>query len=105
MIILAMSNVFGQMKDLYKMQREAKKMQQQMRKVKVSGQSKDGLLRLYFNGAQELEDVTIDTELLDPEKQADVVEGFKEAYKDYQKKLQKELAKDMDINQLRGMLG
>ena len=87
------------------MQREAKKMQGEMRKVKVSGQSPDSKVRLYFNGAQELENVAIEDELLDPARREDLTEGLKEAYKDYQKKLSKELAKDFDINRLRGMLG
>lgn len=100
-----MANVFGQMKDLYKMQREAKKMQEQMRKVKVSGSSKDGMVRMYFNGAQELENVTVDDEVLALESAEDLTNAIKEAYKDYQKKLQKELAKDVDIDQIRGMLG
>jgi len=93
------------MKDLYKMQREAKKMQEEMKKVKVSGSSKDGLVRVYFNGAQEVENIAIADELLDVERRDDLISGFKEAYKDYQKKLQKELAKDFDISKLRNMLG
>lgn len=100
-----MANVFGQMKDLYKMQREAKKLQEQMRTVKVSGSSRDGTVRMYFNGAQEIENVTIDDEVLSSESTEDIADAIKEAYKDYQKKLQKELAKDVDIDQVRGMLG
>ncbi|MBN2101163.1 YbaB/EbfC family nucleoid-associated protein [Candidatus Dojkabacteria bacterium] len=100
-----MANAFTQMKDLYKMQREAKKMQNEMRKIKVSGESKRGSVRMYFNGAQEIENITIDEELLDPERQDELVEAVKQAYKDYQKKLQKQMMKNFDMNQLRGMLG
>lgn len=100
-----MANAFNQMKDLYKMQREAKKMQKKMKAVKVSGESRDGLVRMYFNGAQELEDMTIDSSLLSEDQVGNLVEDIKEAYKDFQKKLQKEMAKDVDIDQLRGMLG
>lgn len=100
-----MSNVFGQMKDIYKMQREAKKMQEQMRQIKVTGESKKGTVRMYFNGAQELENVTVDESLLDSSSQEEVVGAIKEAYKDYQKKLQKEMSKNVDISQLKGMLG
>ncbi len=99
-----MANVFNQMKDLYKMQREAKKMQEQMRQVKVSGESKRGLVHMYFNGAQELENMTIDPELLSEDMHDELISQIKEAYKDFQKKSQKELAKDMDINKLRDML-
>ncbi len=100
-----MANVFGQMKDMYKMQREAKKMQKEMRKIKVTGESKDGNVRLYFNGAQELEDVTIDESLLDPDMARELSEGFKEAYKDFNKKLQKQMMKNFDMDQLKGMIG
>lgn len=100
-----MSNVFGQMKDLYKMQREAKKMQEQMRKIKVTGESRKGTVRMYFNGAQELENVTVDESMLDSGSQEEMVGAIKEAYKDYQKKLQKEMSKNVDMAQLKSMLG
>jgi DNA-binding YbaB/EbfC family protein len=100
-----MPNVFNQMKDAYKLQREAKKMQEQMRKIKVSGESRNGFVRVYFNGAQEIENMTIDAQLMDPSRHEDLVNAIKEAYKDYQKKLQKEMAKDLDISKLRNMLG
>ncbi|MEA3357772.1 MAG: YbaB/EbfC family nucleoid-associated protein [Patescibacteria group bacterium] len=100
-----MSNVFNQMKDMYKMQREAKKLQKQMKQVKVTGESRNGLVKMYYNGAQELEDMRIDPELLDEERHDDLVNAIKEAQKDFQKKLQKQMAKDMDIGQLKSMLG
>jgi DNA-binding protein YbaB len=100
-----MANIFGQMKDLYKMQREAKKMQDKMKKLKVTGESKDGNIRMYFNGAQELEDMTIDSSILNPEYQERIVEGVKQAYQDFQKKLQKKMAKNFDMDQLKSMMG
>ncbi len=100
-----MANIFGQMKDLYKMQREAKKMQDKMKKLKVTGESKDGNIRMYFNGAQELEDMTIDSSILNPEDQDRIIEGVKQAYQDFQKKLQKKMAKNFDMDQLKSMMG
>jgi DNA-binding YbaB/EbfC family protein len=100
-----MANVFGQMKDLYKMQKEAKQMQKKMEKIKVTGESKDGKVRMYFNGAQELEDMTIDSSLLDSENQQKVVDGIKQAYKDFQKKLQKKMMGNFDMDQLKNMMG
>ncbi len=100
-----MGNPFGQMKDLYKMQKEAKAMQKKMREQKISGESKDGSVVLYMNGAQEFEDFDIDDSLLSP----DMIEVFKrnfmEAFKDYQKKMQKEMAKDFDMDKIKQMLG
>lgn len=85
------------------MQNEAKKMQKQMREKKISGESKNGMVKIYMNGAQEFEDVWIDDEYLDEDMLDAIKKGFKEAFKDYQKKLQKEMTADMDIDQLRNM--
>jgi DNA-binding YbaB/EbfC family protein len=97
--------MFDQFKDLYKMQREAKKLQEEMKKIKVTGKSKDGLLKMYFNGAQELEDMSVDDELMDPSMKDRFVKNVKEAQKDFQKKLQKQAMKDIDMNQVRNMMG
>lgn len=85
------------------MQREAKKMQKRLREKKISGESKDGMLKLFMNGAQEFEDVWVDDVLLDPEMMDRFKKDMKEAFKEYQKKLQKEMAQDMDIDKLKGM--
>ena len=92
-------------KELIKMQMEAKKMQNRLREKKISGESKDGMLKLFLNGAQEFEDIWVDDNLMD----VDMIDRFKkdmkEAFKDYQKKLQKEMAQDFDLDKLKGMLG
>jgi DNA-binding YbaB/EbfC family protein len=93
------------MKDLYKMQREAKKLQKEMEKIKITGESRDGKLKMYFNGAQELQDMNVDDELMDPSRKDDLVHNIKEAQKDFQKKLQKQAMKDIDMNQIRNMMG
>lgn len=85
------------------MQREAKKMQKRLREKKISGESKDGMLKIFMNGAQEFEDVWVDDALLDPEMMDRFKKDMKEAFKEYQKKLQKEMAQDMDIDKLKGM--
>ena len=48
---------FGQIKDLYKLQKEARKMQKQMKKMKIEGESKKGEVKLTVNGAQEIQDI------------------------------------------------
>lgn len=85
------------------MQNEAKKLQNQLREKKIKGESKNGMIKLFMNGAQELEDVHIDEEYLSPDMEDAIKKGFKEAFKDYQKKLQKEMVQDMDIDQLKSM--
>jgi len=92
-------NMFSQMKDLYKLQREAKDMQKKLREVRVSGESDDGRLKIYMNGAQEFEDISIDASLLDGGDEAIFKKCFKEAFKDYQKKLQKQVANTVDVSQ------
>lgn len=100
-----MANPVGQMKDLYKLQREAKAMQNKLREKVITGESKDGRVRVHLNAAQEFEDIFIDDSLLDPSEFETLKTGMKQAFKDYQKKLQKEMMKDFDMDQLRGMLG
>ena len=89
--------------ELVRMQNEAKKMQNKMRERKIKGESKNGMVVLYMNGAQELEDVYIDEQYLDPDMGNAIRNGFKEAFKDYQKKLQKDMAQDVDIEQIKKM--
>lgn len=87
------------------MQMEAKKMQSKLREKKITGESKDKMLKITMNGAQEFEDIQIDENLMD----IDMIDRFKkdmsEAFKDYQKKLQKEMAQDIDLDKIKGLLG
>jgi len=91
-------------KELIKMQMEAKKMQSKLREKKITGESKDKMLKITMNGAQEFEDIQIDEGLMD----IDMIDRFKkdmrEAFKDYQKKLQKEMAQDIDLDKIKGLL-
>ncbi len=89
--------------EVLKMQNDAKKLQKKLRERKIKGESKNGRVVIYMNGAQEFEDVHIDDEYLSPDMSEALKKGFKEAFKDYQKKLQKEMVQDMDMDQLRNM--
>ncbi len=91
--------------ELIKMQQEAKKMQNKMREKKIVGESKDRMLKLFMNGAQEFEDIWVDDNLMDPDMIDRFKKNMKEAFKSYRKSLQKEMAKDMDLDQLKSMLG
>ena len=92
-------------KELIKMQMEAKKMQNKLREKKISGESKDGMLKVFLNGAQEFEDIWVDDSLMDVDMMDRFKKDMKEAFKDYQKKLQKEMAQDIDLDKIKGMLG
>lgn len=89
--------------EILKMQNEAKKLQKKLRERKIKGESKNGMVVIRMNAAQEFEDIHIDEDYLSPEMMDAVKKGFKEAFKDYQKKLQKEMAQDMDMDQLKNM--
>ncbi len=90
---------------IFKMQQEAKQMQNKMREKKVIGESKDGRVVIKMNLAQEFEDISIDDTLLSPDNMDRIKKGMEEAFKDYQKKMQKEAMKDFDLDQLKKMLG
>lgn len=96
-------NPLGAAKDIYKLQREAKKMQEEMKKILVTGESKKSLVKLTLNGVQELVDISFDENILGDKEE--LKKHIKDAYADAQKKLQKEMAKGMDMDKIRGMFG
>ena len=90
-------------REMLKMQSEAKKMQKKLKEKKIVGESKDGLLKVFMNAAQEFEDIHIDPEILEIDQLEGIKKRMKEAFKDYQKKLQKEMVQSMDIDSLKNM--
>ena len=100
-----MANTFGNLKDLYKMQKEANEMQKKLRAQQVYGESKDGSVKIYMNGAKEFEDIQIDDYLMDPDMLELLKKKMKEAFENLEKKLQKEMAKQFDMDDLKGMFG
>jgi DNA-binding protein YbaB len=90
-------------REMLKMQSEAKKMQKKLRDKKIVGESKDGLLKIFMNAAQEFEDIHIDEEVLSNEGLDGIKKRMKQAFKDYQKKMQKQMAQDMDLDSLKSM--
>ena len=100
-----MAGLFGQMKDLYKLQKEAKEMQKKMKTLHITGYSDDENVKVGVNGLQEIEEMEIADELMSVERKKELIRGVKEALKDSQRKLQKEMSKDMDVDKLKSMLG
>ncbi len=96
---------FGQLKDMYNLQREARKMQKRMKNLKITGESNDSLVKIQINGVQEIESIDIAEELLNPAKKVDLVKGLKEAFKEASKKSQKEMAQDLNLDKMKSMLG
>ena len=95
----------SQMKDLYKLQKEARRMQKEMKKLKITGQDKRDLITITINGLQEIEEIDIADELLSPERKVELVKAIKEALKDANKRVQREMAKNMDLNDIKSMFG
>lgn len=100
-----MKNIFGQMGDLYKLQKEARKMKKEMQQVSISGYSKNEDIEIVIDGTQEILEIGIEDELLTLEKKDYLIKGLKQAFKDAQNKLQKQMAKDMDVDKLKSLLG
>ncbi|MCX8035385.1 MAG: YbaB/EbfC family nucleoid-associated protein [Candidatus Dojkabacteria bacterium] len=97
-------NPFGAIKDIYKMQQNAKKMQEQMKNVLVVGKSKKEELEVTINGLHELVSLKISND--DVLKDKTLLEKcLKDSMSEAQKQLQKELAKGMDMDSIRKMLG
>jgi DNA-binding protein YbaB len=91
---------------LLKMKQEADQMRKKLQSQRVTGESKDGRVKIFMNLAQEFEDIFVDEEILSDARSLELIKrGMKEAFQDYQKKLQKEMIKDFDIDQLKRMLG
>jgi DNA-binding protein YbaB len=64
--------------EVLKMQNDAKKLQKKLRERKIKGESKNGRVVIYMNGAQEFEDVHIDDEYLSPDMSEALKKGFKD---------------------------
>ena len=62
--------------EIIKMQNEAKKLQNKMRERKIKGESKNGLICIYMNGAQEFEDIHIDEQYLELGMDKEIKNGF-----------------------------
>ena len=98
-------NPFGQMKNLYKLQKQARDMQKQMKKTYGKGESSKGLIQLVINGVGEIVELAIDDSLLDVDKKEVLVSHLKKAMKSAQKNLQKQLASQVNVSDLQNMLG
>lgn len=100
-----MANVLSQAKDLFKLQQEARNMQNKMKNLVVAGTVKDESVEVRINGLHELVDIDIASDMLAENKKSILVRNIKEAFKDAEKKLQKELMKDMDLEKMKSLLG
>ncbi len=72
--------MFGQMKDMYNLQKQAREMQKQLEAEQLTGASKDGHIKITINGSYELLNVRVSPEAqLSP---SEIENGIKQAYND-----------------------
>jgi DNA-binding protein YbaB len=73
-------NMFGQMKDLYNMQKQAREMKKQLEAEQITGSSKDGAIQLTINGSYDLLSVKVNQDSqLSP---SQIEAGIRQAYED-----------------------
>ncbi len=58
---------FGKMKDLYKLQKQAREIQHELKDTEIEAKSNDGWVSVVFNGEQHLTEVTLLEDALRPE--------------------------------------
>ncbi|HYF97684.1 MAG TPA: YbaB/EbfC family nucleoid-associated protein [Coxiellaceae bacterium] len=89
--------MFDQLKDLYKLKKQADEMQRQLAQEQVSGQSKNGAVTITLDGTQEVKNVSVSTEAQLTAQQMET--DIKQALDDAQHKLKSLLAE-----KFRGMM-
>ncbi|MFA5158641.1 MAG: YbaB/EbfC family nucleoid-associated protein [Patescibacteria group bacterium] len=58
---------FGKVKDLYKLQKQAREIQKELKDTEIEAKSNDGWVTVVFNGEQHLTEVSLDADALKPE--------------------------------------
>lgn len=106
---MGLGDIFSAGKDLVKMQQESAKMHKKMQEKKITGESKDGLIKIFMNMAQEFEGVFVHpdfmTKLVDTQDEKLLQKALKEAFEDYSKKMQKEMMSSFSMDDLKNILG
>lgn len=58
---------FGKIRDVYKLQKQAREIQKELKDTEIEAKSNDGWVTVVFNGEQHLQDITLAEEALRPE--------------------------------------
>jgi DNA-binding YbaB/EbfC family protein len=67
-----MANPFGKMGEMLKLQREAKKIQKELRETEVESVSGGGKIKAVLNGEVQVTSIDIDPDVLKPENKAEI---------------------------------
>jgi DNA-binding protein YbaB len=69
--------MFDKMKDLYELQKKAKRLQNELENEKISASAIGEKVRVELNGKMEVREVVIAEELLNPDRKTDVERAIK----------------------------
>lgn len=59
---------FGQMKEMYQLQKKAKEVQKELKNLEIEARSTDGLVAAVVNGEMKIVEIQISDEMMDPSK-------------------------------------
>ena len=95
---------FGQMKELYQMQKKAKKMQKELKAMEIEASSGDDAIKVVVSGEMKIISIAIDEDMLKPENKTRLENALKETISQAMSKAQQEsatrmqpLLKDMNL--------
>jgi DNA-binding protein YbaB len=89
--------MFGQLKDMYNLQKQAREMKRQLESEEITGTSKDGLMHITINGSYDLVRVKVDeTAQLSP---SQIEQDIRQAYDDANSRL-----KSILMEKFKGMM-
>lgn len=69
---------FGQMKDMYQLQKKAKQLQKELKELEIEARSTDNLVGVVVSGEMKIVAIEIADELLTPEKKNELEENLKD---------------------------
>lgn len=95
---------FGQMKDMYQLQKKAKQMQKELKDLEIEAKSSDGLVTVVVSGEMKVVSISINDQTLSPENKRTLETAIKDSIGQAMAKAQAEsaarmqpLLKDMNI--------
>ncbi len=90
--------LFGQAKDLYKLQKKAKQIKEQLKNLHIEAEVEG--VKIIINAEQEVQEIIIDASLLDPSQKDKLEATLKTVINKAVKK-----AQEVAAEQMRGMMG
>lgn len=86
---------FGQMKDMYQLQKKAKQLQKELKELEIEAKSTDGLVGVVVSGEMKIVAIEIADELLTPDKKIELENNLKDTVGQAMSRAQSESASRM----------